>query len=107
MPDSFPDDLNPSDHRVLAENIRQKGFLGYALRILRNPASGFDVWDSRSFSSGDINGNRALENQVSRLAVLHRFNVGTDEEIHMPAHSVLHVRCHDEEIAARRLRRPA
>jgi hypothetical protein len=36
-------------------------------------------------------------------AVLHRFNVGTDEKINMPAHGVLHVRCHDEEIAARHL----
>ncbi len=42
MPDGLPDDLNPSDHGVLAENVPQEGLLGYAMEIFRNPFSGFD-----------------------------------------------------------------
>jgi hypothetical protein len=38
----LPDDLNPSDHSVLAENVLQEGLLGYALKIFRNPVSSFD-----------------------------------------------------------------
>jgi len=41
--------------------------------------------------------------RIKFLAIVHRFNIGTDEKIHTPAHGILHVRRHDEKIAACRL----